>query len=400
VGYGRTEIAEVMFEQSKTLSYALCFGSYSNGPLIELSKRLLELAPPSMSKVLYNNSGSEANDAQIKIVRYYNNLRGLPKKKKIIARLGSYHGASIGAGSLTGTPFVHRHFDLPMDGVLHTDAPDFYRRADPRQSEAQFCQQLIDHLAQMIRREGPETVAAFIAEPIMGSCGVIPPPAGYFDAVQDVLKQNDILLIADEVITGFGRLGHWFGGEHFKLRPDLVTSAKGLTSGYFPMSACLIGDKVWDVLAADPEAGLFGHGFTTAGHPVAAAVALKNIEIIEREQLLANATETGAYLLGQLERRLGDHPLVGDIRGVGLMCGVELDADKAMRRPFEHPLVISSLFNACCWEEGLIVRGAHGKVMAALAPPLTLTHFEADELVTRLGRGLERLTAKLAAGVA
>jgi L-2,4-diaminobutyrate transaminase len=399
VGYGRTEIAEAMFKQSKILSYALCFGSYSNEPLIALSNRLLELAPPSFSKVLYNNSGSEANDAQIKIVRYYNNLRGLPKKKKIIARLGSYHGASIGSGSLTGTSFVHRHFDLPMDGILHTDAPDFYRRADPRQSEAQFCQQLIDHLEQLIRREGPETVAAFIAEPVMGSCGVIPPPAGYFDAVQDVLKQNDILLIADEVITGFGRLGYWFGGEHFKLRPDLVTSAKGLTSGYFPMSACLVGDKVWDVLAADREAGLFGHGFTTAGHPVAAAVALKNIEIIEREQLLANATGTGAYLLGQLKRRLGDHPLVGDIRGVGLMCGVELDADKATCRPFEHPLVISSLFNACCWEEGLIVRGAHGKVMAALAPPLTLTPAEADELVTRLGRGLERLTGKLAAGV-
>ncbi len=397
VGYGRTEIAEAMYEQSKSLSYALCFGSYSNEPLIDLSKRLLELAPPAMSKVLYNNSGSEANDAQIKIVRYYNNLRGLPNKKKIIARLGSYHGASIGSGSLTGTPFVHRHFDLPMDGILHTDAPDFYRRADPRQSEAQFCQQLVEHLEQLISREGAQTISAFIAEPVMGSCGVIPPPAGYFDAVQDVLKRHDILFIADEVITGFGRLGYWFGGEHFKLRPDLITSAKGLTSGYFPMSACLIGDKVWDVLAADREASLFGHGFTTAGHPVAAAVALKNIEIIEREQLRATATGTGAYLLAQLKARLGDHPLVGDIRGVGLMCGVELDADKATHKPFENSLAVGSLFNSCCWEEGLIVRGGHGKVMAALAPPLTLTPAEADELVTRLGRGIERLSGKVAA---
>ena len=397
VGYGRTEIAEAMYEQSKSLSYALCFGSYSNEPLIDLSKRLLELAPPAMSKVLYNNSGSEANDAQIKIVRYYNNLRGLPNKKKIIARLGSYHGASIGSGSLTGTPFVHRHFDLPMDGILHTDAPDFYRRADPRQSEAQFCQQLVEHLEQLISREGAQTISAFIDEPVMGSCGVIPPPAGYFDAVQDVLKRHDILFIADEVITGFGRLGYWFGGEHFKLRPDLITSAKGLTSGYFPMSACLIGDKVWDVLAADREASLFGHGFTTAGHPVAAAVALKNIEIIEREQLRATATGTGAYLLAQLKARLGDHPLVGDIRGVGLMCGVELDADKATHKPFENSLAVGSLFNSCCWEEGLIVRGGHGKVMAALAPPLTLTPAEADELVTRLGRGIERLSGKVAA---
>jgi L-2,4-diaminobutyrate transaminase len=400
VGYGRAEIADLMAEQSRMLSYALCFGNHTNEPLIALSARLLELAPPAMSKVLYNNSGSEANDAQIKIVRYYNNLRGLPKKKKIIARLGSYHGASIGSGSLTGTPFVHRHFDLPMSGILHTDAPDFYRRSDPRQSEAQFCAHLVECLEQLINREGADTVAAFIAEPVMGSCGVIPPPAGYFDAVQDVLKRHDILFIVDEVITGFGRLGYWFGGEHFKLRPDLITCAKGLTSGYFPMSACLIGEAIWDVLVSDREAGLFGHGFTTAGHPVAAAVALRNIEIIEREQLCANATGIGAYLLDELRKRLGGHPLVGDIRGVGLMCGVELDSDKATHGPFADPLAVGSLFNACCWEAGLVVRGGYGKVMAALAPPLTLTQAEADEIVTRLDRALERLPGKLAAAAA
>jgi L-2,4-diaminobutyrate transaminase len=386
-----------MAEQSKKLSYALCFGSYSNEPLIELSERLLKLAPPSMSKILYNYSGSEANDAQIKLVRHYNNLRGLPKKKKIIARAGSYHGATIGSGSLTGTPFVHRHFDMPMDGILHTDAPDFYRRPDPRQSEAEFCQTLIDHLEQLIRREGPETIGAFIAEPVVGSCGVIPPPAGYFEAVQDILRRHDILLIVDEVITGFGRLGYWFGGEHYQLLPDLMTSAKGLTSGYFPVSASFIGEKVWSVLTADREAGMFGHGFTTAGHPVGMAVALKNVEILERERLLANASRMGGYLLTQLRARLGNHSLVGDVRGVGLMCGVELDADKTAQKPFDNPQAVGSLFNACCWEEGLIVRGGHGKVMAALAPPLTLTPLEADEIVTRLGRGLERLQGKLVA---
>jgi len=284
-----------------------------------------------------------------------------------------------------------------MDGILHTDAPDFYRRPNSRQSEAEFCQKLIDHLEQLIGREGPETIGAFIAEPIMGSCGVIPPPVGYFEAVQGILRRHEILFIVDEVITGFGRLGYWFGGEHYKLRPDLITCAKGLTGGYFPVSASFVGEKVWSVLTADREAGMFGHGFTTAGHPVGMAVALKNIEILEREQLPANAIRMGAYLLAQLRTRLGKHPLVGDVRGVGLMCGVELDADKTTQKPFDNPLAIGSLFNACCWDEGLIIRGGHGKVMAAIAPPLTLTAVEADEIVTRLGRGLERLQGRLAA---
>ncbi len=396
VGYGREEIAEVMAGQSRKLSYGLCFGGYSNEPLIELSEMLLRLAPPGMCRVLFNNSGSEANDAQIKIVRAYNNLLDRPRKKKIISRHGAYHGSSIGSGSLTGHPIVHQHFDLPMSGILHADAPDYFRRSDRGLSEGQFCSKLVGDLEALILREGPDTVAAFIAEPVMGSCGVIVPPVGYFPAVQDLLDRHEILLIADEVITGFGRLGAWFGSPMVGLQPDLMTCAKGITSGYFPMSACLIGEKVWDVLTKDPaRAGVFGHGFTTAGHPVAAAVALKNLEIIEREDLLENARSTGAYLMEALRQRIGSHPLVGDIRGAGMMCGVELDEDRASHRPFPDQARMASLFNACCWDEGLIVRGGHGKVMAAMAPPLTLSRDEADETVSRLSRAMDRMANQI-----
>jgi adenosylmethionine-8-amino-7-oxononanoate aminotransferase len=395
VGYGRDELADIMAAQSRRLGYGLCFGGYSNEPLIELSQKILAVAPSTMSKVLFNNGGSEANDAQIKIVRLYNNLRGLPKKKKIIARLGAYHGSSIGAGSLTGLPLLHRNFDLPIEGIIHVDAPDFFRRRERTVSPVQFCAGLVDNLEQTIEREGPGSIAAFIAEPVMGSGGVIIPPDGYFNSIQEVLRRHDILCIADEVITGFGRLGGWFGGSQFGLEPDLITCAKGITSGYFPMSACLISAKVWDVLTSPANAsGMFGHGFTAAGHPVGAAVALKNIEIIEREQLLSNAVVTGEYLLRQLRSRLADHPLVGDIRGKGMLCAVELDADKSTNTPFSDP-GIAGLFSRCCLQEGLMVRGAYGKVLAALAPPLILTRQDADEIVTRLGRALDRLKGQI-----
>ena len=398
VGYGRAEIAEVMAEQSLKLSYGLCFGGYSNEPLIELAQRVLALAPPHMTKVLFNNSGSEANEAQIKIVRAYNNILGRPRKKKIISRWGAYHGASIAAGSLTGTAVVHRHFDLPIEGVLHADCPDYYRRKQADTTPADFARQAAAALEEMILAAGPETVAAFIAEPIMGSCGIIIPPPEYFQAIEPILRRHDVLLIADEVITGFGRAGHWFASPQFQMRPDLITCAKGITSGYFPMSACLVGDRVWEVLTSDrgPD-NVFGHGFTTAGHPVAAAVALKNIEIMERESLLANASKTGAYLLERLRAALGSHPLVGDVRGYGMLCGVELDLDKAARRPFENAYAIGGKLGRLCWDEGLVVRGGHGRAMACLAPPLILTQAEADEIVVRLRRAVDRLGVELEA---
>jgi L-2,4-diaminobutyrate transaminase len=396
VGYGRSEIADVMAEQSRKLSYSLCFASYSNEPMIQLAQRMLELAPPNMVKVLFNNGGSEANEAQIKMVRAYNNILGRPHKKKIISRWGGYHGATIAAGSLTGNAIVHRLFDLPIEGILHAESPDYHRRKQAEMSPADFAREAARALEQMIIAQGPDTIAAFIAEPIMGSCGIIIPPLEYFEAIEPVLQRHDVLLIADEVITGFGRAGHWFASPHFRMRPDLITCAKGITSGYFPMSACLVGDRVWEVLTSDRGSdNVFGHGFTTAGHPVAAAVALKNIEIMERESLLSNASTVGGYLLDRLRSKLGTHSLVGDVRGYGMLCGVELDADKAARRPFENAYSIGGMLGRLCWDEGLVVRGGHGKAMGCLAPPLILTTSEADEIVTRLGRALDRLASDL-----
>jgi L-2,4-diaminobutyrate transaminase len=397
VGYGRGEIADAMAQASKRFGFVCSFAGFTNDLLIELSRKLLSLAPPGMSKVLLNNSGSETNDAQIKIVRAYNNILGRPGKKKIIARRGGYHGASLGSGSLTGLDIVHRLFDMPIDGILHTDAPDYYRRDRRELLPAQFVQTLAESLDQQIIAEGPETVAAFFAEPIMASGGVIVPPPGYYEAIQDVLRKHDVLLIADEVVTGFGRTGNWFASPAFGMRPDLISCAKGLTSAYFPLSASIVGERVWDVLSSSAERSkVFGHGFTTGGHPVGCAAALKNIEIMERESLLENSHAVGAYLLEQLRAIAGPHPLVGEVRGgPGLLMAVELDADKATNRPFANVAEAGSALNQACWEEGLMVRGGHGKVAACLAPPLVLSKPQADEIVARLVRGLDRFSGTL-----
>lgn len=392
VGYGRDEIVEAAAEQMRALPFVHIFSSNSHAPVIRLSEKLLELAPANMSKVFFGNGGSDANDTQVKIAWYYNNARGKPAKKKIIARRRAYHGATVVAGSLTGHEIVHSGFDLPLDFVRHADCPDWHRRADAAQTPEEHALALAEQLDALIVAEGPDTVAAFIAEPIMGGGGVLVPPAGYGPAVQKVLARHDVLLIADEVICGFGRTGNWWGSQTVGFEPDLMSVAKGITSAYLPMSACLISDKVWEALDAGAETlGPFGHGFTTTGHPVAAAVALKNIEIIEREDLVGNSRRTGDYLIARLRAELGDHPLVGEIRGAGLLVGVELDADKESRAPFEDAMAVSGRLGKLCLENGLIVRGALGKAVAALAPPLIVTEADADEIVERLGRSLDQL---------
>jgi len=398
VGYGRVEIAEAMAEEARRLSYGSCFGPYSNEPLIRLTERLLELGPRNMTQVFFANSGSEANDTQIKLAWLYNNLREKPRKKKIIARRGAYHGTTLGAGSLGGHALMHGGFDLPLAGFLHTECPDYHRRADAQLSPGQYSRALADTLDRLIEQEGPDTVAAFVAEPVMGAGGVLVPPEGYFDEIGRVLAKHDVLLVADEVITGFGRTGHWFACQGLGFEPDLVTLAKGLTSAYVPMSACLISEKLARVLTeGSRRAGAFGHGFTTSGHPVAAAAALKNLEIMEREDLVGNAQRTGAYLLERLRAELADHPLVGEVRGLGLMAAVELDANKAERRPFADASAIGARLGQLCYEEGLLVRGALGKAAAALAPSLVLDPAEADEIVRRLSRAVARLADQLRA---
>jgi len=390
VGYGRQEIVDAISEQAGRLSYYHSFASMANEPAIRLADRLLELAPAGMSKVFFGNSGSDANDTQIKLVWYYNNLRGKPEKTKIIARKRAYHGVTLGASSMTGLPPVHQAFNLPLPGFLHVSTPHHYWGAAEGASEAEFSQSLAAELDDLISAEGPETVGAFIAEPVMGAGGVLVPPEGYFEAVQPVLDKHDVLFIVDEVICGFGRLGASFGSEHFKLRPDLMTLAKGLTSGYVPMSACLISEKVWDVLRdGSPEIGPFAHGYTYSGHPLAAAAGLANLEIMEREKLFAHAAEVGAYLQSRLRLTCEDHPLVGEVRGLGLIAGVELVADREKKVAFDAELAMGGRLSALASEENLLCRPLGNAV--AFAPALVISEAEVDEMCARLGRALARL---------
>ncbi|MGH1479609.1 MAG: aminotransferase [Geminicoccales bacterium] len=393
IGYGRTEVADAIYEQAKKLPYFHTFSSMGTEPSIRLADRLIRLAPDGMSKVLFGNTGSDANDTNIKLVWYYNNLRGLPEKKKIIARDKGYHGVTVASASLTGLPLLHKTFNLPIADILHVSCPDPYRVKPEGMSERDFSKHLAKELDETIEREGPGTVAAFIAEPVMGAGGVHVPPEGYFDEIQPVLKKHDVLLIADEVICGFGRLGHWFGSNLYNIKPDIITIAKGLTSGYVPMSASLVGDKVWEVMIdRSKDVGPFGHGYTYGGHPVAAAAAMANIDILERDGLVDNAAKVGAYMQRRMREALCDHPLVGHVRGVGLILGIEFVADKANKRSFEGGDKIAPKVSQEAYADGLIARPLPGGDIIAVSPPLTITEEEVDITVRGLEIALDRVT--------
>ena len=399
IGYGRKELANAMAEQVLRLGYYHSFASMSHEPQILLADRLLEMAPGKLSKVFFGNSGSDANDTQVKLIWYYNNLRGKPKKKKIIARLQAYHGTTLASASLTGLPAFHKAFDLPIPNILHTTAPYYYRNAQPGMSERDFSKALADELDQLIEAEGPETVAAFIAEPLMGAGGVIPPPSGYFEEVQKVVRRHDVLLIADEVICGFGRLGRMFGSELYQIEPDLMTVAKGLTSGYFPLSAVFVSEKVWEVLRETSTAtGPFAHGFTYTGHPVGAASALANLDILVGENLVGNSDSVGQYMQDCLAERFSSHPLVGDVRGQGLIAGVELVSDKGSKRPFDPETKVSARVASQCLENGLVVRALPFGHILAFSPPLCITRAEVDSVIDRFGQSLDSVTDDLARG--
>jgi L-2,4-diaminobutyrate transaminase len=389
VGYGRKEIAEAAAKAMLDLSYTHLFGATSNEPTIRLADRLLGLlreqaGASHIARVTFGSSGSDANETAFKLVRYYNNLRGKPLKKKMISRLGGYHGVSYASGSLTGISAYHTAFDLPIDGVLHAACPHFYRFAQAGESEAQFCTRLLDDLASIIKREGPETIAAFIAEPVMGTGGVLIPPADYYGRVQALLDKHDILFIADEVITGFGRTGKWFGTGKFQLKPDIITMAKGITSAYFPVSATAISDRIWKVLSdASPTTGPIMHGFTYSGHPVGSAVALANIDIIERESLVEKSAADGPYMLELLKDRLGNHPYVGDIRGSGMMIGVEFVADRATRRPFAANSGVHRLVAKHAAARGVLTRALPFIDVNSFSPPLSISRTEIEEGVDR-----------------
>lgn len=392
VGHARTEIADAINHQVRTLSYFHNFNGMGNEPAARLAARVLELAPHGMRRVFFGNSGSDANDTAVKLIWYYNNLRGKPQKKKIIARTRAYHGVTVMAASLTGLPGVHRLFDLPLPAVRHVSCPDRYRFPE---RGADFYAQELDEL---IRAEGPATVAAFFAEPVMGTGGVLVPPDGYFQAIGDVLRRHDVLLVSDEVITGFGRVGCWFGAQKFGLEADLMTCAKGLTSNYIPMSAVLIGEKVWsEIETKRATVGIFGHGFTTTAHPVAAAAGLANLEIVEREGLLARSERMGERLLGRLRSELAEHSLVGDIRGCGLMVGIELVADKPAKRSFKPAAGVARLIQRTALEEGVLVRALPMNDVIALSPPLIIDEATIDQIAGRLAVAVSKAAARIPA---
>jgi L-2,4-diaminobutyrate transaminase len=390
VGYGRTEISDAIAAQAKELAYYHAYVGHGTEASITLAHMILERAPEGMSKVYFGLGGSDANETNVKLVWYYNNILGRPEKKKIISRWRGYHGSGLMTGSLTGLGLFHRKFDLPFPQVLHTEAPYYFRREDLAQSETAFVAHCVAELEAMIAREGADTIAAFIGEPALGTGGLVPPPAGYWEAIQAVLARHDILLIADEVVTGFGRLGSMMGSDHYGIRPDIITIAKGLTSAYAPLSGSIIGDRVWKVLEqGTDETGPIGHGWTYSAHPIGAAAGIANLELVDSLGLVANAGEVGAYLKAALTDAVGAHPNVGDIRGEGLLMAVEFVADREGRRFFDASEKVGARIAAALLAEGVIARAMPEGDIIGFAPPLCLTRDEADVVAAALARAVK-----------
>jgi 4-aminobutyrate--pyruvate transaminase len=389
LGYGNTELVEAATAQMHKLSFAHLFSGKSHDPAIELAEKLKEIAPVPISKVFFCNSGSEANDTQVKLVWYLNNALGRPHKKKIISRIKAYHGVTIVAASLTGLPANHRDFDLPLPGFLHAACPHHYRGAQAGESEADFATRLAEELDALIVKEGPDTVAAFIAEPVMGAGGVIVPPQTYFEKIATVCRRHDVFMISDEVICGFGRLGTAFGCEKLNFAPQSITVAKALSSAYLPIAGVMIPEVMYEALLSESKKiGTFGHGFTYGGHPVSAAVALKALEIYARDRIFEKAAARAPQFLARLTA-LNDHPLVGEARGLGLIGGVELVADKRDKRAFAPQHGVGAKVVQFAEAEGVILRAVLGDVVT-LCPPLVISPAETDELFDKLSRALDK----------
>jgi 4-aminobutyrate---pyruvate transaminase len=389
LGYGNEELVEAATEQMRKLSFAHLFTGKSHDPAIELAEKLKEIAPVPISKIFFCNSGSEANDSQVKLAWYLNNALGRPRKKKIISRIKAYHGVTLVAASLTGLAGNHRDFDLPLPGFLHAGCPHHYRFAEAGESEEDFATRLAGELDALIVKEGPDTVAAFIAEPVMGAGGVIVPPKTYFEKIMPVCLKHDVFMIDDEVICGFGRLGTMWGCDTLGFRPQAISIAKMMSSAYLPIAGVMIPEVMYQALLdQSKKIGVFGHGFTYGGHPVAAAVALKAIEIYLRDRIVEQAAARGVQFQARLAA-LNAHPLVGEARGIGLIGGVELVADKKTKRAFAPEHAVGARAVAFAETEGLIVRSVLGDVIT-LSPPLVITAAEVDALFDRLARALDK----------
>jgi 4-aminobutyrate--pyruvate transaminase len=395
LGFDNERLVQAAVTQMRKLPFYHAFAAKSHEPMIDLAEMLIERAPLPMSKVFFANSGSEANDSAIKMVWYMNNALGRPNKKKIIGRLKGYHGITIGSASLTGLPANHRSFDLPLPGFLHTLTPHHYHGANPGESEEDYATRLADELEKLILKEGPDTVAAMWAEPVMGAGGVIVPPRGYFPKIQAVLRKYDVLLVADEVICGFWRTGNYWGSQTLDIAPDILVCAKALSASYLPISAVLVNQRVFDALAKEShEIGTFGHGFTYSGHPVPAAVAIETLKIYDEMNIGAHIGQVGPHLQHELRRRLGDHPLVGEVRGTGLIAAVELVADKTSHGNFDPREKVGIRLMKLCEENGVILRSTANDSLC-FSPPLVISPAEIDEMLDRVGESLDALTVQL-----
>ena len=387
LGWGEERLVAAATRQMETLSFYHGFNQKAHDVAGALAERIIALLPVKMSKVFFCNSGSEANDTAVKLVWYYNNALGRHRKKKIIARMRGYHGVTVASASLCGLPGNHRDFDLPIANIRHADCPHHWRYAHPGESEEDYATRLAENLEAQILREDPETVAAFIAEPVMGAGGVLVPPRGYFPKIQAVLRKYDVLMIADEVICGFGRTGKMFGSETFGIEPDIVTVAKALSSAYLPISATIVSEPIYRALVAQSEKlGMFSHGFTYGAHPVSCAVALETLALYEERDILGQVAKL-APLLQAGVRAFADHPLVGEVRGVGLLAAIELVRDKRTKASFPVAAGIGALVQQKCQEHGLILRSLGGDTIA-FCPPLVISPAELAELLKRFGEGL------------
>jgi L-2,4-diaminobutyrate transaminase len=396
VGYGRTEIADAISQQAHKLAYYHSYVGHSHEPGIELSRMIIERAPENMCRVYYGLSGSDANETNVKLVWYYNNILGRPEKKKIISRWRGYHGSGLMTGSLTGLELFHKAFDLPLSQVLHTEAPYYFRRQDPDMSEKDYSQFCADKLEDLIQQEGAETIAAFIGEPVLGTGGIVPPPKGYWEKIQAVLRRHDILLIADEVVTGFGRLGSRFGCLHYGIEADLITIAKGMTSAYAPLSGTIVSNKVWEVLEeGTQQLGPIGHGWTYSAHPLCAAAGVANLKLIDELGLVDNAAQVGAYFQSRFRETFADHPLVGDVRGEGLLAALEFVADRENRVFFDPAQKVGPQVAAAALENGIIARAMPQGDILGFAPPLCLTEGEADQIVDSVKTAVDQVAAKV-----